>query len=1041
MDKKRSALNTFSSGSKKDNEVSRKAKGEGDVSTKSSHTQFLRQPRHETKYERITRNQYFGESESISGSSNTFGCVHGAGGKKYSEKGLLKRNIMKELDPIPSDPKWNDGCPPAFDWGMAKKLQFLVMDPTVDRQMGRLEAHLRDFASITRYGYRIDILDCVVTIIDYLIETLNKAPNLRQYLEMLLVNLGKPILLTAASDVIKYVDVIRDYMGFLGYLLMRLEDDYFFDLVSKGILWQLAAPDDFRKQGAVPSRYILTAAAPVIHQTTVRMLAVSTSHRYPTFLNIALILAWNSMENCIDMVKENIFDNIFYRFNPYFPERKLPMYDINPADLDDFNVKLGDSSVNMSTTLSLLLVLVNTTKQYLDENPKQRVVLPCPDDYSQRCYIWAYRYECRAREHHHERISLTVIAHVLLNCFRDRLMTFSSLLMPDIFSLAVLTELPPRNDWIRTVNFATAQSDVQFKKTLIYLSVDFLKVFPYNRFMVETRYWLLGLMYLLDPGLCHLRKRWSQALFGEIRKTALQALVCVLPFIPVKLAKEYGLIRRIMWYIEWYSESPYELPTLYWCVRLLQVATYQRRKDPKARQATLKDLFDSHGIIILIKLCYTLLEQKLPPVEKSQAVIAVCLRLLTSAVEPNRRVECCVYPNITWPSSVNSLAMRMLDVVLYSLDKHFIVSNRLLISLLNFIWQGIVWKPDYREIFVANNGIYKLLDIITMAKPPVQCIALALICDVARAGDALGQLVSWRANLGAANVHPNIVSRGSTIASLLAAVFRDDCQRTGVTLNEYGYIENLDCPIMSSEVRKKMNELHCRGGFSQRTPVCLPASDLAGSRMSKAFALLHLLSEDLEYKVSLADEAYNLYKNIRLTPEDESALVLCSHYLTLKLVEVWAETKVQNVGLLPQDNEVLEEFLHIGKGWAKDIRLQQEDIIENDRKKEYEEECSLYAFLGRVRLNIALDALREVRCMARSADRARMTHALLHDAVRAHHRRSVFSKKLSGQVLRTYGPSLDDQNITGQYVKVTSIHVKGKPRPIDNISSGNRSEN
>lgn len=38
-----------------------------------------------------------------------------------------------------------------------------------------------------------------------------------------------------------------------------------------------------------------------------------------------------------------------------------------------------------------------------------------------------------------------------------------------------------------------------------------------------------------------------------------------------------------------------------------------------------------------------------------------------------------------------------------------------------------------------------------MTRPAVQCIALAVVCDIARAGDAVGQLVSWRANLGASN--------------------------------------------------------------------------------------------------------------------------------------------------------------------------------------------------------------------------------------------------------------------------------------------------
>lgn len=41
------------------------------------------------------------------------------------------------------------------------------------------------------------------------------------------------------------------------------------------------------------------------------------------------------------MMKENIMESIFYRFNPYFPNRMLPKYDTNPADPLDMNVKLG----------------------------------------------------------------------------------------------------------------------------------------------------------------------------------------------------------------------------------------------------------------------------------------------------------------------------------------------------------------------------------------------------------------------------------------------------------------------------------------------------------------------------------------------------------------------------------------------------------------------------------------------------------------------------------------------------------------------------
>ncbi|XP_045510297.1 uncharacterized protein LOC123705525 [Colias croceus] len=1030
MDKKKSAFTTPKQAktiSKFDK--SKKAKGDCFDSKSSSHTQFFAKEEHGEKFNKITKDEYFHIPESISGSSDTFHCVHGPEGKLYTEDGLLKRNLLKELDPIPLDRNWNDQCPPAKGWDMVRMLEFMVLDPVAGEQIERLEAHLRDFARTTSGGFLIDSLNSVCLIMDFLITNLPQKPQLREGLTLLLRNVEKPILLLVASDVIKYFETLQNYFGFLGYLLMQIQDDDLFDLVSKGLLWQLSAPDALRGNGAAQLRHTLSAAGPFLYVTIVRMLAISTSHRFPTFLQMALLLACDSVDNCISMMKENIIENIFYRFNPYFPERALPDYDINPLNPQDINVKLGDSSIHMSNTLSLLLILLKTTLDFLNRNPKQRLLLPSPDNYAQKCFVWAFRYECRAREHRHERITLTVIATALFKCFSERLTACSSLIMLDVMSLAVFTEVPPRRDWTRTVNFNTGQLDVQFKKILIFFSVDLIKYYPYNQFMIESQYWLLGLMYMIDPGLSCLRAKWSTALFSELRKTALQALVCTIPLMPPKVIRRYGLIMRIMWYVEWYSENPYELSVLYWCLRVLQVSIHNRNIN--TRRESIQDLFDTHGIIILMHLCYTLLEQKTPPVEKSQAIIAICLRLLTSAVELNAKISCCVYPDIKWPITIGRLARKMLNDILFALDKHLIINEKWMIALLNFIWEGIVWKKEYRAFFVSQNGVYKLLDLITLTRAPIQCITMAVICDIARSGEAVGQLITWRANIGASNTYPNVVKRGSTIATLLAAIFRDECLATGVRLNEYGVLENLEYPLLSTTLR---NILYGDDLASDPT-VCYTAVDMAGSRMSKAYALLQLLSEDLANKVNIADETYNLYKNIKLTPEDETILVLCSHYLTIKLNECWYETKVRSQGYLPHDETVLSEFLHICKGWNKEIKQMQEDVIEKDRIKELEDESSLYAFLARVRLNIALDALNEVRCVARSADRAQLTHAMLHDAVRAHHRRYTAAKALQTVVLRTYGPTLDDQNITGQYVKVYSIYPKNKPRPKEDYSS------
>ncbi|CAG9782043.1 unnamed protein product [Diatraea saccharalis] len=122
-------------------------------SSSTSGTQFFRKKRHNDTFEKITTDEYFGKSESISGSSLTFHCVHGPEGKLYTEKGLLTRNLIKELDPIPFDPDWNDKCPPAYGWDIAEKLEFLVTDTVGVSQHDRLEALLNDFTKMSSNGY------------------------------------------------------------------------------------------------------------------------------------------------------------------------------------------------------------------------------------------------------------------------------------------------------------------------------------------------------------------------------------------------------------------------------------------------------------------------------------------------------------------------------------------------------------------------------------------------------------------------------------------------------------------------------------------------------------------------------------------------------------------------------------------------------------------------------------------------------------------------------------------------------------------------
>lgn len=56
----------------------------------------------------------------------------------------------------------------------------------------------------------------MITILNFLVETIPKERDLEHILVLLLKNAEKPILLNAASNIVTYFEKLRDYIGFLG---------------------------------------------------------------------------------------------------------------------------------------------------------------------------------------------------------------------------------------------------------------------------------------------------------------------------------------------------------------------------------------------------------------------------------------------------------------------------------------------------------------------------------------------------------------------------------------------------------------------------------------------------------------------------------------------------------------------------------------------------------------------------------------------------------------------------------------------------------
>lgn len=85
--------------------------------------------------------------------------------------------------------------------------------------------------------------------------------------------------------------------------MVRVEDEDMFELVSRGLLYQLSARDRQTRgahgESVVSLRHaLLAAASPALYRVIVSMLAVASPRRFPAFLQAALILASASSQNC-----------------------------------------------------------------------------------------------------------------------------------------------------------------------------------------------------------------------------------------------------------------------------------------------------------------------------------------------------------------------------------------------------------------------------------------------------------------------------------------------------------------------------------------------------------------------------------------------------------------------------------------------------------------------------------------------------------------------------------------------------------------------
>ncbi|KRT86078.1 hypothetical protein AMK59_1996, partial [Oryctes borbonicus] len=346
------------------------------------------------------------------------------------------------------------------------------------------------------------------------------------------------------------------------------------------------------------------------------------------------------------------------------------------------------------------------------------------------------------------------------------------------------------------------------------------------------------------------------------------------------------------------------------------------------------------GFVIIIELLQymTNMDTLTQPIQSSMVCTFCIAEILSRHHDSNRTdvVDLC-----------NSYVGRCLNPQ----EEDFLNNPTILIACLDFIWEYLTWSSLNLHYFNNSGGIYVLLDVIEFNCFPVQLTALSFLVDLCEEGSCIPYLLTWR-------------GRNGTALPMLLDIFRKENQRLKVKTCDDGIISDIELPLMG----EKQFRLTFR---DRKDPNSSPAIlDVLGSCRPKIYALLHLLNCHKVDVVEAVNDRYRISQPLEM--RDEITKLLAENYFPLKLGEIWVELKkdmeVAGIRPLAYDLEIISTMVRRYYKWSVFIRNAQEKIVQKQKKQEIKEEKLFYNHLREIHLSESLDALDDLRYIARCTE-------------------------------------------------------------------------
>ncbi|CAH1960026.1 unnamed protein product [Acanthoscelides obtectus] len=162
-------------------------------------------------------------------------------------------------------------------------------------------------------------------------------------------------------------------------------------------------------------------------------------------------------------------------------------------------------------------------------------------------------------------------------------------------------------------------------------------------------------------------------------------------------------------------------------------------------------------------------------------------------------------------------------------------------------------------------------------------------------------------------------------------------------------------------------------------------------------------------------------------------LLLAENFLGLKLCEAWREVDMElqemNFKASSFDHKILNNLIERSNRWGKHLKKVQLQLLQEERDNGALEEKKLYQTLAEPRLHEALDALCELKYIARCTERMfRVSQKFLQTLQVKHSMRKLFSGK---DTHTTFLSELHATPVFNQTVTVISDQVGESAQPPD----------